>query len=59
MKETNPSRFKIFTQYMICDVDIFGLITYFVIVSDVDGCLIVTKDGSIGNRHIKFFKEVV
>jgi hypothetical protein len=43
---------------MIGDVDMFGSITYFVIVSDVDGGLIVAKHGSIGKRYIKFFEGV-
>jgi hypothetical protein len=58
LKERNQSRFNILMHQMIGDVDMFGSITYFVIVSDVDGRLIVAKHGSLGNRHIKFFEGV-
>jgi hypothetical protein len=34
---------------MIGDIDMFGSITYCVIVSNVDGGLIVAKYGRIGN----------
>jgi hypothetical protein len=43
---------------MIGDIDMFGSITYFVIVSDIDGGLIDAQHGSIGNRYIKFFEGV-
>jgi hypothetical protein len=43
---------------MIGDVNIFGLITYFVIVSNVNGGLIDATHVSIGNRYIKFFKGI-
>jgi hypothetical protein len=43
---------------MISDVDMFGSITYFVIVRDVDGDLIIAKYGSVANLDIKFLEGV-
>jgi hypothetical protein len=37
---------------------IFGSMIYFLIVSAVDGTLIVAKHGSIANRYIKFFEGI-
>jgi hypothetical protein len=39
---------------MIGDVDMFGLMTYFVIVSNVHGILIVAKYGRFGKQYLKF-----
>jgi hypothetical protein len=43
---------------MIGDISMFGLITYFVIVGDVDGGMVIAKYSSIGNPQIKFLSGV-
>jgi hypothetical protein len=53
-KEKNGSRFNILAHQMISDVDIYGSIIDYMIVSNIYGSLIVAKHGSMGNRQIKF-----
>jgi hypothetical protein len=59
LKERNQSRFNILMNQMIIDIDMVGSITDCVIESNVDSILIVEKYGSIGNRNIKFFEDVL
>jgi hypothetical protein len=52
------SRFNIFKYQRIYDVEMFGSITDFMIVRDVDGELMVADIGGIGDQHIKFFISI-
>jgi hypothetical protein len=58
LEKSYPSRFNILRHQIIDDVDMFGSITDFVIVRNVDGDQIVAKHGYNGNCQIKLFEGI-
>jgi hypothetical protein len=58
MKGRNLSSLNILTYQMIGEVDMFGSITDFVILTNFDGGLSFAKYSSIGNRYMKFFESI-